>query len=100
MNKKEIEKQLQMVLSEAELLKEKSELDSETVDFLVKECDKLFSKVNNTDLDFEQKESLLKQMEALNQRLIRETQNIENDIPKMVDLENRLKMLSESSKEI
>lgn len=93
-----ITEELLRILQEAEKLKENSDLQSETTEFLASECEKLESKTNDENLSFEEKELLSKQIVAMTKRLNNEVEIIESSIPKMDKLESKLDALIEEAK--
>ena len=93
MNKEELKKELKLVLEEAKNLETKGELQFQTAEFLRKESKKLMTQSEDPTLTENQKEKLIKQMEALEKKLKFEIQLTESDIPKTLYLENKLESL-------
>ena len=93
MKKENLEKQFKEVLEEALKLQSSSELQLATAAFLRGDSKKLIAKMEDPTLSYEQKEEVNKQIFALQKRIEREVLILENDIPKMVALENRMSEL-------
>jgi hypothetical protein len=94
MKKEALEKELNKVLEEAVRLQSASELQLATAAFMRGEAKKLMDKMDDSTLPYDEKEKVAKQMYALQKRLEHELLLLENDIPKMTILENRLNALS------
>jgi hypothetical protein len=95
MKKEDIEKQLIAVLSEADRLQEKSEIELKTAEFLKDEADKLLIKMEDKTLGFQERELLSKQMEAMHARLNREVKQFESGALQLQALEKKLDYLKE-----
>lgn len=96
----QIEKELLIILQQAEKIKENSDIQSATTEFLKKECDKLEEKAKDENLSFEEKELLSKQIRAMHGRLVNEVKTIESTIPTMDEMEKKLNHLIKLAKDI
>jgi len=90
MKKEILEKELLKVLAEAKILEEKSEMVLSTANFLRIETDKLISKMEDTNIPYDEKEEIGKQLVALHKKIESEIRSLENDIPRMNILDNRI----------
>lgn len=102
MKKENIEKELQNVLFEAKLLKEKSDIQLKTSKFLNEESKKLISKITDPLSTPEEITETAKQLYSLKKRLEIELSLFEKDMPKVMALESRveeLKILAKECKE-
>jgi len=99
MKNEDIEKEIQKVLSDAEILKERSDIQLSTSKFLNEEAKKLITKITYPLSTPEEMEETTKQLYALKKRLETELLIFENDVPKIAALNNRLEELKKLMEE-
>jgi len=100
MNQQEIEKEILLILQQAEKLKENTDLQSATTEFLKNECQKLEERAKGENLSFEETELLSKQIVAMQARIGNEVNIIENEIPKMDEMQKKIDHLIELAKNL
>ena len=93
MKKETLEKELEALLNEAEILNERSELTLATAKFLSNEERKIGERVNAGSFKPGEKALLVKQIMALQKRIQREVELFNADIPKIQAVEQRLEEL-------
>lgn len=98
MNQQEIEKELLLILQQAQKLQESTDLQSATTEFLRKECEKLEERAKNENLSFQETELLSKQLVAMQARIVSEVEIIEKEIPKMDELQKKIDHLIKLAK--
>lgn len=95
MNKVELETELKKLMEQVTTIKERSEIERRTADFLANECNKIMIKANNPKLGYTEKEKVSKQMEALIKRMEFEVHHIHDDDAEMDRIGKRIEELSE-----
>lgn len=95
-----IAEELLKILQEGEKLKESSDIQCATTEFLKKEAEKLEAKSKDDSLSFEEKELLAKQITAMQGRLQSEVKTIESGMPKLEALQNKINQLIEEAKKL
>ena len=93
MKKQDIENQLLKVLEEAEILREKSELELDTANFLSSKADELFTKSKEPLISTKERDLLLKQMRSTYDRIEYEIKIVEKGQQELIVLEEKLENL-------
>jgi hypothetical protein len=93
MKKEELESELLKVLSDANTLQERSEVELKTAEFLKGQADELLKRFEDPATPIDEKEQLQKEMETLHVRISYEITQFEKNVGRMKILENKLNAL-------
>jgi len=94
MNKREVEQELNRISKQADFLLEKAEIEMNTVRFLEKQADILILKANDVSIPFDEKENLDKEIDSLRTRIKLEMKMINDAMPEIEKLDEKVQILS------